>query len=112
MPKKDLRQIKRDRQAVTKRDIAEMAQKANINADLSDVKNGDIQNMQDTISKYENKSENELMGDLEQAIKKGKKDGSFSDEMLESFVKNVSPMMDAAQKKKLENITKMIKSKY
>ncbi len=112
MAKKDLRQIKRGRQAVTKRDIAEAAQKANIKADLSRVDNGDIQNMQDTISKYESKNENELMGDLEQAIKNGKKDGSFSNEMLESFVKNVSPMMDAAQRKKLDSITKMIKNKY
>jgi hypothetical protein len=52
------------------------------------------------------------MGDLEQAIRNGKKDGSFSNEMLENFVKNVTPMMDAAQRKKLDSITKMIKNKY
>lgn len=112
MPKKDLRQIKFDKQAVTKQDITEMARKANIRADLGGVKNEDISSMQNTISKYENKSENELMGDLEQAIKNGKKDGSFSNEMLEAFVKNVTPMMDASQRKKLDNITKMIKNKY
>lgn len=112
MPKKDLRQIKCDKQVITKQDISEMARKANIRADISEVNNGDIKSMQDTISKYEDKNENELMGDLEQAIRNGKKDGSFSNEMLEAFVKNVAPMMDSAQKKKLDSITKMIKNKY
>lgn len=112
MPKKDLRQIKSGKQAITRQDITEIAKKANIKADLGGVKNDDIQSMQDTISKYENKSENELMGDLEQAVKSGIKEGTFSNEMLEAFVKNVSPMMDAAQRKKLDSITKMIKNKY
>jgi ATP-dependent helicase YprA (DUF1998 family) len=112
MPKKDLRQIKRDRQRINKQDISEMAKKANIKADLEGVKNEDIQSMQDTISQYENKSENELMGDLEQAIRNGRSDGTFSDEMLEAFVKNVAPMMDSAQRKKLDGIAKMIKNKH
>lgn len=111
MPKKDLRQMKKDRQ-FTKQDISEIAKKANINADLNSVSNSDIQSMQDTISKYENKSEGELMGDLEHVISSGRKDGTFSDEMLDSFVKNVAPMMDATQRKKLDNIAKMLKNKH
>jgi hypothetical protein len=67
--------------------------------------------MQDTISKYENKSEGELMTDLEKMISNGRKDGTFSDEMLDSFMKNVAPMMDASQRKKLDGIAKMIKHK-
>ncbi len=113
MPKKDLRQIKSDKQKsrLSKQDIQQMAKKANIKADIDNINNGEIQNMQDTISRYENKSEGELMSDLEKMISNGRKDGSFSDEMLDSFMKNVSPMMDASQRKKLANIAKMIKNK-
>lgn len=113
MPKKDLRQMKHEKsgKTISKQDINEMARKANINTNLDNVDNREIQSMQDTISKYENKSEGELMKDLEQAIQSGRKDGSFSNEMLDAFVKNVSPMMDSTQRKKLDSITKMIKNK-
>jgi hypothetical protein len=115
MPKKDLRQMKQSRQGgkstISKQDINDMAKKANIRADIDNVDSQDIQSMQDTISKYENKSEGELMGDLEKVIEDGRKDGTFSNEMLDAFVKNVAPMMDASQRKKLDNITKMIKNK-
>lgn len=114
MPKKDLRQMKHDRSgktSINKQDISDMARKANIRADLDKVDNRDIQGMQEVISKYENKSENELMGELEQAIKSGRKEGTFSNEMLDAFVKNVAPMMDSTQRKKLDSITKMIKNK-
>jgi hypothetical protein len=114
MPKKDLRQIKNERSgkgSISKQDIHDMARKANIRADLDKVDNRDIQNMQEAISKYENKSEGELMGDLERMINSGRKDGTFSNEMLDAFVKNVAPMMDSAQRKKLDNIAKMIKNK-
>jgi hypothetical protein len=113
MAKKDLRQMKSGKQKITmsKQDIQEMAKKANINADLDRVDNGDIQSMQDAISRYENKSEGELMGELEKMVSNGRKEGTFSDEMLESFMKNVAPMMDASQRKKLQSLAKMIKNK-
>ncbi len=113
MAKRDLRQMKSGKQKSTlnKQDIQEMARKANINADLGSVDNGDIQSMQDAISRYENKSEGELMSELEKMVSSGKKDGTFSDDMLDSFMKNVAPMMDVSQRKKLENIAKMIKNK-
>lgn len=113
MAKKDLRQIKSDKQKATmsKQDIQEMARKANIKADLGGVDNGDIQNMQQAISKYENKSEGELMSELEKAISSGRRDGSFSDEMLDKFMKNVAPMMDTNQRRKLDSIARTIKKK-
>lgn len=113
MARRDLRQMKNDKQKATlsKQDIQEMARKANIKADIGNVDNGDIQNMQQTISKYENKSEGELMGELEKAINSGRKDGSFSDDMLEKFMKNVAPMMDSNQRKKLDSIARTIKKR-
>ena len=68
-----------------------------------------IKSVEDTIKQYEDKSEGEMMGDLEKMIMQGRKDGSFNDGMLDAFIKNVAPMMDGAQRKKLENIARTLK---
>lgn len=107
MPKKDLRQMKKNKQKISREDIREAAKKANVSAE--DIPGENIRGVEETIAQYENKSEDELMGDLERMISEGKKDGSFSEEMLEAFVKNVAPMMDDAQRKRLDSIAKMIR---
>ncbi|MDD5018594.1 MAG: hypothetical protein PHO15_10920 [Eubacteriales bacterium] len=111
MPKKDLRQMKKDKKKakLNKEDIREAAKHANVNADIDDIDKRDIKNMEKTFSEYENKSEGELIDDLERMISEGKKDGTFSEEMLDAFIKNVAPMMDKSQRKKLEAIARMIK---
>lgn len=96
---------------LTKDDIQEAAKKANLSADLGKINSGDIKGVEETVAKYQDKSESELFGDLGQAISNGRKDGTFSDDMLDSFVKNVAPMMDSAQRKKMDGIIKMIKDK-
>jgi hypothetical protein len=108
MAKRDLRQFKNEKR-LKKDDIVAAAQQANIKADLSGVDDAQIRNVEDTIKQYENKSEGEMMGDLEKMISQGRKDGTFNDNMLDAFIKNVSPMMDSAQRKKLENITRTLK---
>ena len=111
MAKKDLRLMKRDKKKtrMDKEDIQEAAKKANIGADIDDIDKRDIRDVEKTISEYENKSEGELMSDLERMISEGKKDGTFSEEMLDAFIKNVTPMMDKNQRQKLEAIARMIK---
>lgn len=112
MPKKDLRQLKGLKQkGLTGEDIIKAAKSANINVEPGKVNSSDIKSVEDTVAKYEKKSEDELYGDLGEAIRNGRKDGTFSDEMLDSFAKKMSPIMDAAQKKKLEGLVKMIKDK-
>lgn len=108
MAKRDLRQFK-DERRLKKEDIAAAARQANVKADLKGVDDAQIQNVEDAVRKYENKSEPELMGDLEKMIMQGRKDGTFNDEMLDAFIKNVSPMMDGAQRKKLESIARAIR---
>jgi hypothetical protein len=108
MAKRDLRQFKNEKR-LKKEDIAAAAQQANIKADLSGVDEAQIRSVEDTIKKYENKSEGEMMGDLEKMISQGRKDGTFNDNMLDAFIKNVSPMMDSTQRKKLESITRTLK---
>ena len=108
MAKRDLRQFKNEKR-LKKEDIAAAARQAHIKTDLSGVDDQQIRGVEDTIKHYENKSEGEMMGDLEKMIAQGRKDGSFNDQMLDSFIKNVSPMMDSAQRKRLENIARVLK---
>lgn len=107
MPKKDLRQMKRAK--LGKEDLKKAAKDIKVGEKYEEPETGDIENIEDTISKYEKKDESELISDLEDMVSEGKKDGSFSDEMLEAFMKNVSPMMDKEQRKKLEQISRMLK---
>ena len=109
MPKKDLRKMKNEKvqKKFDKDDVREMAKEANIN--LGDVDSNDIGNLEETISQYGDKSEDELMGDLQQMIKNGREDGTFSNEVLDGFMKNVAPMLNKQQKKRLDEIAQMIK---
>lgn len=107
MTKRSLRQLKKDK--LSKNDIEDAAKKAGIKADVNQL--GDIGNLEETIEQYQNKDEDELMGDLFDMVEQGRKDGSFSEESLEQFIQNVSPMLDAEQKKKLSSIANMIKQK-
>lgn len=109
MPKKDLRQIKAKKlcEGLNKEEIKKAAEKANIN--IEDIKDEKVQGVEEVIEKYGNKSEDELMGDLERMIGEGRRDGTFSEDMLDAFVQNVMPMMDEEQRKRLENIARMIR---
>lgn len=109
MPKKDLRQMKKEKGAsrISKEEVRETAKK--LNMDTCGIEEDNIKGLEDTIAQYENKSEGELMGDLEHMISQGRKDGSFTDDMLDGFIQNIAPMMDAEQRKKLESLAQMIK---
>lgn len=107
MTKRSLREIKK--QKLNKHDIEDAAKKAGIKADVNQL--GDIGNLEETIEQYQNKDEDELMGDLFDMVEQGREDGSFSEEMLDQFIQNVSPMLDSEQKKKLGNIANMLKQK-
>ncbi len=109
MPKKDLRQMKKDKQneRISKEDLREAAKKVNL--DASSIQDDNIKSVEETIAQYENKSESELMSDLERMIYQGRKDGTFTDEMLDGFIQNVSPMLDDAQRERLHKLARMIK---
>ncbi len=108
MSKKDLRSFKKTKgKGLSKEDVRNAARQAKIN--INDVGDQDIQSIEETVAKYQNKSESELMDDLERMINEGRQNGTFTEDMLDAFVRNVSPMMDDAQKKKLEGIARMIR---
>jgi hypothetical protein len=109
MPKKDLRQMKKDKNAsrVSKDEVREAAKKLNV--DASQIEEDNIRSVEETFAQYEDKNEDELMGDLERVISQGRQDGSFTDDMLDGFIQNVAPMLDDVQRKKLQSIAQMIK---
>ena len=106
MAKKDLRQLK-SKKKLNKDEIKTAAEKTGIN--IGDIKDENLEGFEEVIEKYGDKSEDELMSDLERMVVEGRKEGTFSDEMLEAFVQNVSPMMDDEQRRKLESITRMLR---
>lgn len=106
MAKKDLRQLK-SKKKLNKDEIKTAAEKSGIN--IGDIKEENIQGFEEVMEQYGDKSEVELMSDLERMVVEGRKEGTFSDEMLEAFVQNVSPMMDDEQRRKLESITRMLR---
>ena len=61
------------------------------------------------MQQYEGKSESELKDELARSIAQGKKDGSFNEESVNQFVKNVSPMLNDAQRKKMQEILKQFR---
>jgi hypothetical protein len=108
MAKRDLRSFKKAKgSGLSKDEITNVAKKAKLN--VGEVSECDIQSIEETVSKYENKSESELMGDLERMIREGRENGTFTEDMLDAFIRNVSPMLDDSQRKKLEGIVRTIK---
>ena len=61
-----------------------------------------------TIKELEGSSEDQLMARLFEEIERGKRDGTFSPEAMQDFVKNVSPMLNSQQKKRLEEIIRSL----
>ena len=72
-------------------------------------KRGMAKNLAEQAKQFEGQSEDQLMRQLMSYVEQGKRDGSFSSEQLSSFVKQVSPMLNEQQRKKMEAITRQIK---
>ena len=60
--------------------------------------------------RYSGKSDEELLGEIVNAAKKERQDGSFSDEKINDFVNAVSPMLNAEQRERLNKAIKLIKN--
>ena len=67
---------------------------------------GDVYKRQ---AQYEGKSEDELFSALLEQVEQGKRDGSFTEEGLQSFIQSVSPMLTDGQRQKLGEIANKIR---
>ena len=72
-------------------------------------KQAEAQQIQEQIAQYEGKSEDELFSVLLSQVEQGKRDGSFTQEGLQSFIQSVSPMLTDAQRQKLGEIAEKIR---
>ena len=64
----------------------------------------------DNAKKYDGMSADQLNDELMRAVSSAKRDGSFSESMLDSFVEFVSPSLDDGARKRLNELVKAIKS--
>ena len=58
---------------------------------------------------YEGKSDSEILRDLSQAVDKGKKDGTLTDEKINSIASTIAPMLNSEQRNKLNKLMQTIK---
>ena len=78
--------------------------------DLNAQQKTQLNKLKNMAKKYEGKSDNEILSDLSSAIKKGKADGSLTDEKINSLASTISPMLSGEQRNKLSQLMKMIKN--
>lgn len=109
MAKQDLRKMKAKKNIVDKEAIGQAEKMLGKDINLSDNDMANINQMAELAKQYEGKSEDELTKQLLQATEQGRRDGTLSNEMLETFYRSVAPMMNAEQKGKLNSLMKMIK---
>ena len=62
-----------------------------------------------SAEKYGGKSESELMSELMKKVAQGKKDGSFSAAEIERLTGELAPMLTSSQRKRLNELIRMIK---
>lgn len=72
-------------------------------------KQAEAQQIQEQIAQYEGKSEDELFSALLEQVEQGKRDGSFTEEGLRSFIQSVSPMLMDEQRQRLGEIANKIR---
>ncbi len=78
--------------------------------DLNTDQKNQLHKLKNMAKQYEGKSENEIFNDLSSAIKRGKADGSLTDEKINNLASTISPMLNPQQKSKLSQLMKMIKN--
>ncbi len=71
----------------------------------------DISSLAEKInSRYKGKSERDVIGSIIEQAKAGKKNGTLTNADIDAFYERLSPMLDAAKRKKLKEITELIKN--
>ena len=68
-----------------------------------------LEKLKDMAKKYEGKSENDILNDLSQAVKKGKQDGTLTDDKINSIASTIAPMLNKEQQNKLNMLMKTLK---
>lgn len=59
--------------------------------------------------KYEGRSENDMLKAIYAQAVEGKKNGTLTNEQIDAFYKQFSPMLDAQKRKRLQKIVEQLK---
>ncbi len=68
-----------------------------------------MERLKNVSQQYRGKSESELMNELKRAASQGKSNGTLSNQKMDKFAKQIAPMLDENQKKKLNRILSELK---
>lgn len=64
----------------------------------------------ETAKKYNGKNESELIGDIFARAREGKRNGTLTNEQIDAFYAQISPMLDHAKRKKLQKLVSQLKN--
>ena len=78
--------------------------------DLSGRDKQNYDNIREKAKQYEGKSEDQLLNELFKKVSEGKQSGTLSNADLDNFAGQVAPMLNAEQRKKLQQLLSMIKN--
>lgn len=65
--------------------------------------------IEESLRKYEGKTQRELMGELTRLAELERKKGVLNDAKLDDFARSVSPMLNQEQRRRLSGILKQLK---
>lgn len=68
------------------------------------------QELKDAAKKYDGKNESELIGDIYARAREGKRNGTLTNEQIDAFYAQISPMLDHAKRKKLQKLVLQLKN--
>lgn len=65
--------------------------------------------LKNMAKQYEGKSDSEIFSELSKTVEKGKRDGSITDEKINSIAQTIAPMLSGDQKQKLDMLMRSLK---
>lgn len=68
-----------------------------------------FETLKNMAKKYEGKSDGEIFAELSKTVEKGRRDGSITDEKINSIAQTVAPMLSGEQKQKLDMLMRSLK---
>ena len=66
--------------------------------------------LKQAAARYNGKNEAELLRDIFARAQAGKKDGTLTNEQIDAFYQQISPMLDSSKRKKLQKLLLQLKS--
>ena len=65
--------------------------------------------LKNMAKQYEGKSDSEIFSELSKTVEKGKRDGSITDEKINSIAQTIAPMLSGEQKQKLDVLMRSLR---